>query len=83
MTDVGVFPPKAAGVRAAERERLLRQIASALALPVAAFGHKPAPDEVDGPSSAECSTMLAAFCKIRDPQVRAFCLQVFEAFAQR
>ncbi|MCJ2011098.1 hypothetical protein [Methylobacterium sp. J-076] len=83
MTDAGGFLPGQDTSGAAERTRLLRQIATALDLPVSAFTRAPPAPEVEGPSSAECAAMLAAFSKIRDPQMRAFCVQVLETFAER
>lgn len=83
MSDAASLTPKRAGIGSAERARLLSQIASALDLPVTAFTCKLSVDEAEGPSSAECAAMLSAFSRIRDPQMRDFCLQVLKAFAQK
>lgn len=84
MTDAGGFPPPNGLSGAAERERLLRQIATALDLPVAAFaGSGSGSSQQDAPSSAECSAVLAAFSRISDPQARTFCLTMLETFASK
>lgn len=83
MSDAGGLIQLQTGTGSVERARLLNQIACALDVPVAAFTCKLSVNEVEGPSSAECAAMLSAFGRIRDPQIREFCLQVLQAFAQK
>ncbi len=82
MTDAAVFPIKAD--RAAnERARLLRQIADVLDLPITAFTHPPATDGAEEATSDECTAVIRAFSRIRDPKMREFCLKMLESFAER
>lgn len=83
MTDVGsLFPhPDCSGP--SDRQRVLNQIAAALALPVTAFTDRHGPSETSCPSSAECANALAAFSRIEDAEVRAFCLRLLESLGRR
>ena len=83
MTDAGGFLPTPDDPDAGERGRMLRQIADALNLPVSAFSQGLAPvPSAKGPSAAECAAMLAAFSRIRDPQMRRHCLEMLEHCAE-
>lgn len=82
MTDAGGFPPMR-DKATSERARLLRQIATALDIPVSAFTRAPSACPGEEPSSSECAAMLAAFSRIRDPKLREYCLRMMESFARR
>lgn len=82
MTDAGGVPPTQ-DQTTSERARLLRQIAAVLDIPVTTFTRAPSSCPGEEPPSTECAAMLAAFSRIRDPQVRAFCLRMLESFARR
>lgn len=80
MTDAGRVFPQGDTTGPDNRARLLRQIAVALDMPVSAFADDlPAGD--DGPSTQECDAMVAAFSRIRDPRLRAFCRELLESCA--
>ena len=79
MTDAGGFDPHDTASRLDERERLLRQIAQTLDLPLAVFRRRRRSSPMaEGPTAAECATMLAAFSRIRDPDLRLQCLAMLE-----
>ncbi|MDP4003455.1 hypothetical protein [Methylobacterium sp. NEAU K] len=82
MTDAGGFEPTEDVSRFTEREQLLHQIAATLQLPLSIFRRprtsSPTPD---GPTAAECSAILAAFARIRDPSLRKQCLAMLERCA--
>lgn len=82
MTDAGGFPATQ-DTAASERVRLLRQIATALDIPLSAFTRAPSAEPGQEPSSSECAAMIAAFTRIRDPKMRDFCLRMLESFAKR
>lgn len=82
MTDAGGFPPTQ-DPATSERARLLRQIATALDVPVSTFAGAPSTCPGEEPSSSECAAMLSAFSRIRDPKLRAFSLRMLESFARR
>ena len=82
MTDAGGFPPMQDSA-SSERARLLRQIATALDIPVSTFTRPPSACPGEEPSSSECAAMLAAFSRIRDPKLRDFSLRMLESFARR
>ena len=79
MPDVGGSDLDATA--ADERERLLRQIAGALNIPVTAFRHRMAwvPGS-SGPNASECAALLAAFARIDDRERRRACLAMVERF---
>jgi len=83
MTDAEGFDPGSATSSAAERTRLLTQIAEALKIPVSTFrsggGMKAAPC---GPTASECAALLAAFARIDDPDRRRECLALVERFGE-
>ncbi len=62
-----------------ERERLLKQIADALNIPVAAFGRRVSrASDASGPDASECAALLSAFSRIADPARRSACLAMVE-----
>lgn len=82
MTDAGGFLPGDDATGSGERARLLGRIAEALKLPLSAF--LPSPGQTrsaEGPSADECAAMLAAFSRIRDPDLRRHCLRMLERCA--
>jgi hypothetical protein len=83
MTDAGGFLPTQDTKSTTDRARLLRQIATALDIPVSTFTRAPSAEPGQEPSSSECAAMIAAFTRIRDPKMRDFCLRMLESFAKR
>lgn len=82
MTDAGGFLPRDGATGSGERARLLRRIADSLNLPLSAFSPSLAPSlSAEGPSTAECAAILAAFSRIRDPDARRHCLRMLEQCA--
>lgn len=82
MTDAGGFKSAETCPRLTEQERLLRQIADLLNLPVAHFRRERAAlSTADGPTATECEALLAAFSRIRDPEQRRQCLAMIERCA--
>jgi hypothetical protein len=80
MTDAGRVFTQGNSSGSGNRAQLLRQIAVALDMPVSAFAEDlPAGD--DGPSPEECAALMAAFSRIRDPRLRAFCRELMEGCA--
>ncbi|MHB2206939.1 hypothetical protein [Methylobacterium sp. CM6257] len=80
MTDAGGLDVTDAGSRVEERERLLGQIAEALAVPVSTFRRGRSAAQVCGPTASECAALLAAFSRIDDPNVRKECLAMVERY---
>ncbi|MGH1572723.1 hypothetical protein ACRAWG_21185 [Methylobacterium sp. P31] len=80
MTDAGGFDLNDAASRAEERERLLGQIAEALAVPVSTFRRRHSPARGSGPTASECAALLAAFARIDDPNIRKECLVMVERY---
>lgn len=79
MIDAGGFLPSDDATASGERARLLRRTAEALNLPLSAFSRSLAPNpSAEGPSTAECAAILAAFSRIRDPDLRSHCVQMLE-----
>jgi hypothetical protein len=83
MADAGGFLPKQGETGSPERARLLRQIAAALNLPVAALIDEAAAQGERGPSAEEVTSLLEAFSRIEDPRLRAHCLEVVKGCASR
>jgi len=81
MTDAGGFVALDAAPRLGEQERLLRQLADMLNLPVSVFRRRCADPTIEGPTAAECAAILAAFSRIRDPDARRQCLAMVERCA--
>jgi hypothetical protein len=79
MTDFGQPDLMRSGSR--DRDRLLRQIAETLSVPVATFhGRRVSP--LPGPSASECATLLSAFCRITDPDRRRQCIRMVEGWTE-
>ncbi len=82
MTDAGDSLPRDDGTGSGERSSILRQIAEALNLPRSAFSPRLDPRPcAEGPSATECEAVLAAFSRIRDPDMRRHCLRLLERCA--
>lgn len=65
-----------------EEERLIRQIAGMLDLPVTVFGRGYSGSSPDkGPTASECAAIVAAFARIRDPDARRACLAMVDSRA--
>ncbi|SFM69762.1 hypothetical protein [Methylobacterium pseudosasicola] len=80
MTDAGGFVALNAAPRLSEQERLLRQLADMLNLPISVFRRRTDPT-AEGPTARECAAILAAFSRIRDPDARRRCLAKVERCA--
>lgn len=83
MADAGGFLPKRGEMGSPDRARLLRQIAAALNLPVAALVDEATAQAERGPSAEEVATLLDAFSRIEDSRLRAHCLEVVKGCASR
>lgn len=84
MTDAAGSGPtdaSATSARDSERQRLLRQIADALAVPVSTFGRRRDAAPSRGPTAMECAALLTAFSRIEDPALRKACLTMVERYA--
>ncbi|MBE7198035.1 MAG: hypothetical protein INR70_09540 [Parafilimonas terrae] len=83
MADAGGFLPRQGETGSPDRARLLRQIAAALNLPVAALVDEATAQAERGPTAEECTALLDAFSRIEDPRLRAHCLEVVKGCASR
>ncbi|MCJ2143601.1 hypothetical protein [Methylobacterium sp. E-066] len=81
MTDAGGFVALDAAPRLSEQERLLRQLADMLNLPISVFRRRRVDPPAEGPTARECAVILAAFSRIRDPEARRRCLAMVERCA--
>ena len=68
------------GSRPAAGRHVLGKIAAVLAVPVSDFYRTEASASDAGtPTEAECETMLSAFLRVRDPEVRARIIDMMRA----